>query len=138
MFSSYRKTKKGSIVKVVRECYLRDDIHCGRESCTQCKKFKLDNDEQFAPSSGYLVDNARLSLNKLYPKQAHYIVPDFNTVTNQIDVIADPTFGNDVIILQTIWKRIKSNINVYSKLKELISSRRFYLFDNEFFRQTFR
>ncbi|OTF81939.1 hypothetical protein BLA29_001872, partial [Euroglyphus maynei] len=94
MFSSYRRTKKGSIVKVVRECYLRDDIHCGRESCGACKRFKLDVNEPFAPISGYLMDEARVSLNKLHPR-AHYVVPDFDTVNNQIDVIADPAFGND-------------------------------------------
>nr|XP_027199748.1 exosome complex exonuclease RRP44-like [Dermatophagoides pteronyssinus] len=136
MFSSYRRTKKGSIIRIVRERYLRDDIHCGREKCAECKRFKLA-DKDFSVISEYLVDSARQSLNKLQPN-AHYVVPNFETLNNQIDVIADPEFGNDVIILKTIWKRIKSNINAYSKLKELFSSRRFYLFDNEFFRKTFR
>ena len=26
---NYRKTKKGTIGKMVKEIYLRDDIHCG-------------------------------------------------------------------------------------------------------------
>ena len=31
-----KKTKKGSILKVVREHYLRDDIYCGLPSCSEC------------------------------------------------------------------------------------------------------
>ena len=31
-----KKTKKGAILKVVREHYLRDDIYCGLPSCAEC------------------------------------------------------------------------------------------------------
>src|SRR5699024_327751 len=125
-----------SIVKTVREHYLRDDVHCGRQSCLPCKKFQLDPDDRFAPAS-YLSDDPRVGLNKLIP-EPHYLVLDYSLVSNQIDVIADPAFGDDVIILQTVWKEIKPNIAVFSKLTELQSSRRFYLFDNEHNRETFR
>lgn len=34
----HRKTKKGSVLKVVTERYLRDDIWCGSQICTECKQ----------------------------------------------------------------------------------------------------
>ncbi|KPM08168.1 exosome complex exonuclease RRP44-like protein [Sarcoptes scabiei] len=134
--SAYRKTKKGSIIKSVREVYLRDDLHCGKESCPYCIKFKLSSGVKFAPNS-YLSDSPRIGLNKLCPA-AHYIVPDTTALLNQIDIFLEPNFGEDVLILLTVWKAIQSNLNTHAKLKELISTRRFYLFDNEFHRETFR
>lgn len=134
--SSYRKTKKGSIIKTISEVYLRDDIHCGKESCQPCKKFKLDPNDLFAPPS-YLSDNPRKNLNNNYP-EAHYVVPDCQTILNQIDVLADEKFGQDIIILQTVYKSIKESISTYLKLKELLTSGRFYFFHNEFCKYTFR
>jgi hypothetical protein len=34
--SFVRKTRRGNVVKVVREHYLRDDIWCGIPGCTRC------------------------------------------------------------------------------------------------------
>ena len=136
VISSHRKTRKGSVVKIVREHYLRDDIHCGRDSCQACKKFKLDVRDQFAPPF-YLSDDPRVGISSLYQK-SHYIVVDCSLVQNQIDLICDTNFGDDLIILQTVWKEIKPNIPVFSKLKEAMASRRIYLFDNEHNRETFR
>lgn len=136
MISSYRKTRKGSVVKIVRERYLRDDIHCGRSSCENCKRFKLDSGDQFVPPA-YLDDQPRAGINSQYSKP-HYVVLDYSLIGNQVDVICDSNFGNDIVIMQTSWKEIKPNISVYSKLKELMSSRRIYIFDNEYNRETFR
>jgi exosome complex exonuclease DIS3/RRP44 len=33
-----RKTRKGNVVKVITEHYLRDDISCGAEVCTICQQ----------------------------------------------------------------------------------------------------
>lgn len=136
MISTHRKTRKGSVVKIVREHYLRDDIHCGRNSCESCKKFKLAPQDQFAPTF-YLADNPRVGLSSAYPS-SHYLVIDYYLLLNQIDLIGDVNFGEDVIIMQTVFKDIKPNISVFSKLNELMASRRFYLFDNEHNRETFR
>lgn len=136
MLSSYRKTRKGSIIKIVREHYLRDDIHCGRGSCENCKKFKLDQNDQFVPAS-YLGDKPRAGLSNVY-SQPHYVVLDYSLIVNQIDVICDLAFGNDIIIMKTAWKDIIPNIAVHSKIKELLASRRIYVFDNEHSRETFR
>ena len=34
----YRTTKKGGVVKFVREHLLRDDIGCGLDFCTECRE----------------------------------------------------------------------------------------------------
>lgn len=131
----HRKTKKGSIVKIVREHYLREDIHCGRESCEICLKYKTPNDSPFAPKT-YLSDFPRLNESDLCPF-AHYVVPDYGVLHNQIDVITDSFFGKDIILLQTIWDEIKRNINLFSRIKQLMTGKRFYLFSNEYNRETF-
>lgn len=38
-----KKTKKGSILKVVREHYLRDDIYCGLPACKECPNVESVN-----------------------------------------------------------------------------------------------
>ena len=134
--SSYRKTRKGSVVKIVREHYLRDDIHCGKDSCSSCKQFKLDSGDQFAPCF-YLSDSPRQGICSRFPK-AHYLVVDSCLLQNQIDLINDANFGDDVIIMQTVWNETRPNMTVFPKLKELMNSRRFYLFDNEHNKNTFR
>lgn len=136
VISSHRKTRKGSIVKIVREHYLRDDIHCGKKSCLPCKKLKLDPRDQFAPPF-YLSDNPRCRISTLYPAP-HYLVVDASLLTSQIDLICDNNFGEDIIVLQTVWKDIKPNIPVFSKLQEAMAAKRIYLFDNEHNRESFR
>ena len=32
-----KKTRRGNVIKIVREHYLRDDIYCGSSSCKKCK-----------------------------------------------------------------------------------------------------
>lgn len=136
VISSHRKTRKGTIVKIVREHYLRDDIHCGLRSCSACKRFKLDPRDKFAPPF-YLSENPRSGISSLFPAP-HYLVVDASLLTSQIDLICDDNFGEDILILQTVWKEVKPNIPVFSKLQEAMASKRIYLFDNEHNRESFR
>ena len=68
-----KKTRKGSIVKVVREHYLRDDIGCGSEQCESCQNGKPVL-EKNPPSCSNLC------------KFPHYIMPDTNVVLHQVCV----------------------------------------------------
>ena len=66
-----KKTRKGGVVKVVREHYLRDDISCGAENCDSCNqdRFVLErNPESFSTLC----------------KFPHYILPDTNVVLHQV------------------------------------------------------
>lgn len=136
VLSNYRKTRKGSIIKTVREHYLRDDIHCGRENCAPCRSFQLPPGDRFRPTF-YLSDEPRVGQSKLVP-EAHYLVPDADSLAQQIDVVGDEAFGDDVIILLSVWREVRSNIPIHSKLKELMASRRFYLYDNEHNKEIYR
>lgn len=68
-----KKTKKGSIVKIVREHYLRDDISCGSEICEHCA-----ND-----AKSPVLEKTPESRSKIY-NSAHYIIPDTNVVLHQV------------------------------------------------------
>lgn len=113
-------------MKVVREHYLRDDIWCGSEVCTECKQ-----------DSTVLQRDACIESNLCpYP---HYLVPDTNVVLHQIDVLEDPVICN-VIILQTVLQEVRHrSAPVYKRLKDIIheQGRHFYTFTNEHHRETF-
>ena len=66
-----KKTKRGKIVKIVREHYLRDDIWCGIEQCPGCQQQQN------------ILESSPVSKSKLCPFP-HYIVPDTNVVLHQV------------------------------------------------------
>ena len=115
--SFVRKTKKGNVVKVVKEHYLRDDIYCGLEVCPVCQN-----------------DNPILS------KEAeHYVILDTNVIVHQIDLI-EHEYWKNVIILGTVLEEVKHlQLNIYNRLRQLTANkeRRFYVFSNEFHKETY-
>ncbi|KAI2807416.1 exosome catalytic subunit dis3 [Blomia tropicalis] len=78
---------------------------------------KLDSGDQFAPCF-YLSDSPRQGICSRFPK-AHYLVVDSCLLQNQIDLINDANFGDDVIIMQTVWNEIRPNMTVFPKLKDI-------------------
>ncbi|XP_049455686.1 exosome complex exonuclease RRP44 [Epinephelus fuscoguttatus] len=121
-----KKKRSGGVMKIVREHYLRDDIWCGSEVCTECKQ-----------ESTVLQSDACIESNLCsYP---HYLVPDTNVVLHQIDVLEDPVIRN-VIILQTVLQEVRHrSAPVYKRLKDIINEKEkhFYTFTNEHHRETF-
>ncbi|RWS27889.1 exosome complex exonuclease RRP44-like protein [Leptotrombidium deliense] len=133
--SYHRKTKKGSIVKIVREHYLHDDIHCGKDECEICVK----GDEKYVKNKPviYLESNSRRKISSLFP-QSHYVIPDVEVLLHQFDVLEDEAFGNNVIILQTVLNAVKEkNLTVFVRLKDIEKIRRFYILVNEYHRELF-
>ncbi|XP_069000611.1 exosome complex exonuclease RRP44 [Embiotoca jacksoni] len=121
-----KKTRSGGVMKIVREHYLRDDIWCGCECCTDCKQ-----------EATVLQKDARIESDLCsYP---HYLIPDTNVVLHQIDVLEDPGICN-VIILQTVLQEVRHrSAPVYKRLKDIIheKEKHFYTFTNEHHRETF-
>ncbi|KAF7656750.1 hypothetical protein LDENG_00036550 [Lucifuga dentata] len=121
-----KKTRTGRVMKVVREHYLRDDIWCGSEVCTECKQ-----------DSTVLQKDACIESNLCsFP---HYLVPDTNVVLHQIDVLEDPVIRN-VIILQTVLQEVRHrSAPIYKRLKDMIheKEKHFYTFTNEHHKETF-
>uniref|UniRef100_A0A8C5GMX7 PIN domain-containing protein n=1 Tax=Gouania willdenowi TaxID=441366 RepID=A0A8C5GMX7_GOUWI len=121
-----KKTRSGGVIKVVREHYLRDDIWCGSEACSECKQ-----------DSTVLQTDASIESSLCsYP---HYLLPDSNVVLHQIDVLEHPVIQN-VIILQTVVQEVRHrSAPVYKRLKDILheKEKHFYTFTNEHRRETF-
>jgi len=123
-----RKTKRGNIIKVVREHYLRDDIWCGNPDCELC-------DQE--------AENLRL---EKCPKSiasicgfAHYLVLDTNVVLEHIDMLESEGINN-VIILHTVLDEVRHRSSpIYKRLKDIIANpaRHFYVFVNEHRKETY-
>ena len=88
-----KKTKKGAVVKVVREHYLRDDVWCGVARCRLCK-------QQTAVLDARPEDVSELCR---YP---HFLLPDTNVVLHQTDFLEDAAITN-AIIVQTVLQEVR-------------------------------
>ncbi|KAI9179099.1 exosome catalytic subunit dis3 [Blastocladiella emersonii ATCC 22665] len=119
-----KKTKRGGIVKVVRENYLQDDVYCSSQFCTAC------------PEPKPVLSTAPPALDGAGP---HYLVPDTNVFLHNIDFMENPA-TKDVIVCQTVLDEVRHrNLNTYNRLKALLANpdRRFYSFANEHHRATY-
>ena len=105
----YRKTKRGKILKVVREHYLRVDIWCGIEKCPSCLGSADENEEPLmnnevigAKNEAFLErSGANSKLKSSLIKGSHFLVLDTNVVLNEIDLLETATKGlENVILLQ--------------------------------------
>ena len=117
--SFVRKTKKGSVIKVVQEHYLRDDIYCGVTGCLKCHQQQCR-----LPA----MDGKR-----------RFLVIDASVAYHQIDVVEHHAF-ECVILLQTVLDEIRRrSLPVYNRLRALAAddSRKFHVFCNEHHRETF-
>lgn len=79
-----KKTRRGQILKIVREHYLRDDLSCGSESCTN--QSCLSQEQQPKQSFGIqklLLESSPKSISSLI-EFPHYLVPDTNIILHQV------------------------------------------------------
>ena len=67
-----KKTKRGNIIKVVREHYLRDDLSCGSLLCGVCPNLspaklcvKQNAESSIVPNSHYLVIDTNVALHQV-------------------------------------------------------------------------
>lgn len=115
--SFVKKTRKGKVLKVVREHYLRDDIYSGSELDPECPE-----------GSRVLSGSAQC-----------YAVVDTNVVLHQIDLLEHPDV-QDVVILSVVLNEVKArNSSIYQRIRKIIASKdkRFYVFANEHHKETF-
>ena len=127
-----RKTRRGKVVKVVREHYLRDDLPCGSQSCPlECKS--LYDAENAFQTRNVLLSPDPASKTSLFPFN-HYTILDTNIVLNEIDLIEDPQGLENVVILQTVLAEVRHRSSpIYKRLKDVLEdkNRKFHLFINE-------
>ena len=95
-----KKTKKGAVVKVVREHYLRDDVWCGVKGCGLCR-------HEDPPLETCPIIESNLC------GHPHFILPDTNVVLHQIDFLEDPSVTN-VILLSVVLQEVRRGPRKYS------------------------
>lgn len=112
-----KKTKKGKVLKVVREHYLRDDIYSGSPLDPDCPAESV----------------------KLSGEAAHYLIVDTNVALHQMDLLEHPAV-RDVVVPSVVLEEVKArNAAAYQRLRQLCAApdKRFYVFANEHHRDTF-
>ncbi|KAI8900268.1 hypothetical protein BC833DRAFT_582497 [Globomyces pollinis-pini] len=126
--SYVRKTKKGSVIKVLKEHYLRDDIYCGLPNCSSCEEHS---------STLTIPQNANQKVKEL--TKPYFIIPDTNMLYHQVDVMEHIAIEN-VIILQTVLLELQHRSTpIYQRIRTLIADKKkkFYVFCNEHHRETY-
>jgi exosome complex exonuclease DIS3/RRP44 len=68
-----KKTRRGKIMKVVREHYLRDDLACGVENCVKCRNDADGENDEDSATPKCVISAEPTSKCDLFPKP-HYLV----------------------------------------------------------------
>ncbi|CAM9113155.1 unnamed protein product [Choristocarpus tenellus] len=128
--SFFKKTRRGKILRIVADHFLRDDIGCG----------------SLAGNALSRVDLVQLGGDAVMKR---FLVLDTNVVLNQMDLLEFPSPAlSCVIVLQTMWCPVAlslvqetrhNNLSLYRRLKQLIKddSRVFVFFANEHHCETY-
>lgn len=94
-----KKTKRGGVLKIVREHYLRDDISCGHIDCQKCSEMtscvmETDDDSGDVVRPGDNLKQASTTnlasdLTTVIEGHAekHIIIPDTNVVIHQVTYV---------------------------------------------------
>jgi hypothetical protein len=109
----YVKSRKGNVVRLVREQYLRKDI------VNQAKEFK------------------QLALKR--ETGNHYIIPDLEITKKYLELLETPDIRN-IIFSQTVTRELKEqSSNVYNRLRKITNDERTnsFVFCNESFIGTY-
>ena len=125
-------TGRGSVTKVVKEHYLREDIPCGVLGCQQCVSLTGE-------SGVNIFDPTEPTLPNSHMTTPHIILPDTNILLHHLDVLETDFFHN-VVILQTVLEEVKGNsLAIHRRIRSLIAqpAKRFFVFSNEHHKETF-
>ncbi|KAG1701010.1 hypothetical protein DVH05_011254 [Phytophthora capsici] len=137
-------TRRGRVVRKVRERYLRDDLSCSLSSCALCSA------EDDVSAAAHVLGTTKTLLGDS-PRDGVYLLPSMKTVLLQMDVLEFSTKKKkkqvdtsevfaDVVVLETVWEFVKrQDLGVYNRLRALLmnADRRFVVFANEHHRSCF-
>lgn len=100
-----KKTKRGGILKIVREHYLRDDILCGYPLCPKCSEedeMEVDeyeaNNTKTPQQTKHIKLSSKISMNFDGNAEQHIIIPDTNVVLHQVGMVGKATYTNNNIL----------------------------------------
>ncbi|EDV25093.1 uncharacterized protein TRIADDRAFT_25898 [Trichoplax adhaerens] len=122
-----KKTRKGGVVKVVQEHYLRDDVWCGVIGCSSCNTTQA------------VLDPQCLNVQSNLCPKSHFIIPDTNVVCKQIDILEENCIKH-AIFLQTVLQEVKHlSASTYRRIRDAIANpeKKFYVFSNEHHKKTY-
>lgn len=134
-------TKKGAIVKVVKEHYLRDDIPCGLRGC----QFGCNDSIKTVPEDDrpgqlvLLLDPLDEDCKTLNFEGNYILIPDTNIFLHHMDVIETKSFCN-IVVLQTVLEEVRNRSpSIYQRVRSLVNrpEKRFFVFSNEHHRECF-
>ncbi|KAK1944347.1 Exosome complex exonuclease RRP44 A [Phytophthora citrophthora] len=137
-------TRRGRVVRKVRERYLRDDLSCSLSNCALCSA------EDDVSAAAHVLGTTKTLLGDS-PRDGMYLLPSMKTVLLQMDVLEFSTKKKkkqvdtsevfaDVVVLETVWEFVKrQDLGVYNRLRALLmnADRRFVVFANEHHRSCF-
>ena len=134
-------TKKGAIVKVVKEHYLRDDIPCGLKGCQLgCNdSIKITPEDDRPGQLVLLLDPLDEDCHLLNFDTAYILIPDTNIFLHHMDVIETRAFCN-MVVLQTVLEEVRNRSpSIYQRIRALVNrpEKRFFVFSNEHHRECF-
>ncbi|KAJ4459668.1 putative Exosome complex exonuclease RRP44 [Paratrimastix pyriformis] len=115
-----RTTRRGAVLKIAREHYLREDICCGVAGCEPCSAL----DATIAPRKILLPPESQIDC---------LTIIDAPTAIRQIAFLEHPSV-TDIILTQTLMDEVKrQSSNLYQRLYKLVDcpEKRFYIFLNE-------
>ncbi|KZT57597.1 RNB-domain-containing protein [Calocera cornea HHB12733] len=108
----FRKTRRGRVIKVLRERYLRTDIGCGVAHCTLCSHLPAPDQQPALPRTG--------TPHAHFPA-GHHLLPDTNAFLHQMDLFEHPDFAASVIVLQTVVEEVRHrSLPLWNRLKNLV------------------
>ncbi|GHJ89926.1 hypothetical protein NliqN6_6328 [Naganishia liquefaciens] len=126
-----KKTKRGKVIKVLRERYLRDDIPCGYEGCKECADYP--GYRAALPAVGFTKHR------KWTGVAGHWLVVDTNIVLGQMDLLAALPATVPLVLPSTTLAEVRHrSLPLYNRLQQLITEedRHVWVFWNEQRRET--
>jgi exosome complex exonuclease DIS3/RRP44 len=110
---TFKKIKKGNVVKMIKSKYLRDDIPCGAIECKLC-------------------DNSVKSILSL---ENTILILDASIILEQIDALENFEIINNCIVPQSEYMFLNEKyFDTLRRLNNIMDNRNFYLFPNEYHR----
>ncbi|KAF9973845.1 DIS3 mitotic control [Actinomortierella ambigua] len=115
----FRKTNKNTVVKRVREVYLRDDIPCLSSLC---------------PLTPSCKDRVKIDSSLLSSDATHYLMPDCSVVLRYSELLEQEEL-TDIILAETVLQRLQQEDRqrTYKALRQVAkdSRRRTVVFSSE-------
>jgi VacB/RNase II family 3'-5' exoribonuclease len=138
------RTRRGNIVRIVREQYLRDDLPCHFQSCSICASVASPSLHGSGATNSDVVVALQNSNNMAYfdVDATHYVFPDVYALHRYLELIILSEWTSIVIVQSVLdeFNRTAASPRQYNELRRLIADprRNVIVFQNEHHRPTYK